>query len=321
MDVTDSKPRNGVILAIAGLVLGAPSIMLWLGRWKLALVYFLASLAIIALCLAFSRAGAFTGIKLSIEVVRLALLPVAITGIVHAFRLGRLPLPGAWYSPWYIALVAPIAILLLVAFAIRTLLLQPFHIPSGSNEPNIMVGDYVFVSKSAYGYSRYSFPYGVFDFAGRSGGALPARGDMAVFRHAQNTDIDYIKRVIGLPGDRVQMKGGVLHINGEAAMLVSVTPGPALDTGDGGKFFRETLPGGHSYVVKDIDPDSSGDNTEEYLVPEGQYFTLGDNRDNSQDSRQSQFGFIPAENFIGPVSFRFWNSEGFPVQGRPEEAP
>jgi signal peptidase I len=214
---------------------------------------------------------------------------------------------------------------LLIAFFVRTFFYQPFNIPSASMYPTLKIGDYLFVSKLSYGYSKYSFnfTFGAFgttlikccplDFPGRVVLAEdPQRGDVAVFKLPSDTDVDYIKRVIGLPGDRIQMKGGVLYINGEA-----VKKEAAGTFGNGNReagnytdqvpMFRETLPNGVSYFVLDA-ADSDADNTEEYMVPAGHYFMMGDNRDNSQDSRfQNVVGYVPVENYVGRADIIFFS--------------
>ena len=225
-------------------------------------------------------------------------------------------------GPWKIFLwvVGFSAIGLPALILIRTLLYQPFNIPAASSEPNYMVGDYIFVSKSAYGYSKYSFsPFNFFSFDGRTGSNLPAAGDVVVFKYPSDTSVDYIKRVVGLPGDRIQMIAGVLNINGVPVKLEPVELAPEYYDMDGVKFFRETLPSGRSYVVSDLG-DTSGDNTEEYVVPPKHYFMMGDSRDNSQDSRfLDKVGYVPEENIVGRVSILAFNKNGISTSNRPEE--
>ena len=198
---------------------------------------------------------------------------------------------------------------LVLAMVIRTVLFQPFTIPSGSMMPTLLVGDYIFVNKFAYGYSKYSLPFSPNLFSGRIFGSQPARGDVVVFRFPPNPDIDYIKRVIGLPGDRVQMIAGVLHVNGEAVPKEpdgTFTSDYKMDPGEDVPVFRETLDTGVAYDTLDQSPNSRGDNTREFIVPEGHYFMMGDNRDNSADSR-FDVGFVPAENLIGRASLIFFS--------------
>jgi len=195
---------------------------------------------------------------------------------------------------------------LILALVVRTLLFQPFTIPSGSMLPNLLVGDYLFVSKFSYGYSRFSLPFSPNLFDGRIWAGSPERGDVVVFKYPPNPQLDYIKRVVGLPGDKIQMINGVLHINGEAVKREAAgtwTPengGPAIPV------FRETLPNGVSYDTLDVNPASEGDNTAVFEVPPGQYFFMGDNRDNSLDSR-FDVGFVPAENLVGPAQIIFFS--------------
>ena len=198
----------------------------------------------------------------------------------------------------------------------RIFLYQPFNIPSGSMENTLLVGDYLFVSKYKYGYSQYAFPYDIIPFSGRIWEGKPERGDIAVFRKPTNLQEDFIKRVIGLPGDRVQMKDGVLHINGTAVPKNRVDDYEEPDSfGNSRKIhrFEETLPNGHKYHVLDRTPDGSGDDTNEFVVPDGHYFMMGDNRDNSSDSRfqgSGDVGFVPLKNFIGRAEIIFFSTDG-----------
>ncbi|MGO6817000.1 signal peptidase I [Rhizobium leguminosarum] len=198
---------------------------------------------------------------------------------------------------------------LILAMVIRTVLFQPFTIPSGSMMPTLLVGDYIFVNKFAYGYSKYSLPFSPDVFSGRLFGADPKRGDIVVFRFPPNPEIDYIKRCIGLPGDHIQVTDGVLYVNGKPVPKVadgSFTSDYKLDPGADVPVFRETLDNGKSYDTLDQSPVSRGDNTREFIVPEGHYFMMGDNRDNSLDSR-FDVGFVPAENLVGRASVIFFS--------------
>lgn len=203
----------------------------------------------------------------------------------------------------------------LLALTFRSFFYEPFHIPSGSMKSNLLVGDYLFVSKPAYGYSRYSFPLGLPLFGGRAiFHDLPQRGDVVVFRPVTHPHVDYIKRVIGLPGDRIQMKDGVLHINGHAVKKEYVDD--FTDDEDPSNVmviarYRETLPEGKTYFVLDMTKFGDADNTPEYTVPEGKYFMMGDNRDNSTDSRfQNQIGFVPLENIVGRAKIIGFSTDG-----------
>jgi signal peptidase I len=200
---------------------------------------------------------------------------------------------------------------LILALIVRVFLFQPFNIPSGSMIPTLLIGDYLFVSKYSYGYSRYSFPFGLDLFPGRIWAADPERGDVVVFKLPRDNETDYIKRVIGLPGDEIQMVQGVLHINGEAVPKVKTTDYVVTEpSGRERRMARytETLPNGLSHPVLDLVKDGFGDNTEVYKVPEAHFFMMGDNRDNSTDSRfLSEVGFVPFENLVGKAQVIFFS--------------
>jgi signal peptidase I len=221
---------------------------------------------------------------------------------------------------------------LLIAGVFRTLFFQPFWIPSGSMKDTLLIGDFLFVNKMAYGYSSYSCPFALCPISGRLFGSEPERGDVVVFRHPVNGQ-DFIKRVVGLPGDSVQMKDGVLYLNGEAAPQVAngqfvetyelqgparaepaCTERPPVVGGDCSKEKAiETLPNGVQHSVLNIF-DSRFDDTGVFQVPEGHYFFVGDNRDNSKDSREKRefggVGFVPYENLIGRADRVMFSSAG-----------
>ncbi len=197
---------------------------------------------------------------------------------------------------------------LALAMVLRFTIAQPFRIPSGSMQPTLEVGDYIVVTKWSYGYGRYSFaPLEGLLPRGRLFGSQPQRGDVVVFRPPPEPSRDFIKRLIGLPGDRIQMINGVLHINGVAVEREAV--GTTMDCPDSvnnpteATLYRETLPNGVSYVTCDKGM-TELDNTREVTVPEGHYFMMGDDRDNSADSRvASVVGFVPYDNIVGPAQF------------------
>jgi signal peptidase I len=206
-------------------------------------------------------------------------------------------------SPWKIGLFAVLAFAVMILalsspLLIRTYLFQPFNSPSGSMAPTLLVGDYYFVSKYAY-----------------SGGAAPARGDVVAFLLPKDNSTAYIKRVVGLPGDRIQMKEGVLYINGAAVARERLPDFVGEDPcGAGGrtgtKRWRETLPNGVNYETLDCVDVGFYDNTNVYTVPEGRIFLLGDNRDNSTDSRVlSAIGYVPLGNLIGRAGMIFFSSD------------
>ncbi|WP_295813283.1 signal peptidase I [uncultured Nitratireductor sp.] len=201
---------------------------------------------------------------------------------------------------------------LLLALVIRTFLFQPFSIPSGSMRPTLLEGDYLFVTKWAYGYSRHSLPFSPPIFSGRIWASEPQRGDVVVFKFPPNPSIDYIKRVVGLPGDKIQMREGALYINDQAVEREKIGQIDDSDITEMDRpvdLYRETLPNGVSYETLDLTANGIGDNTREFIVPEGHYFMMGDNRDNSADSRFS-VGFVPAENLVGRANVIFFSIAG-----------
>jgi signal peptidase I len=204
-----------------------------------------------------------------------------------------------------IEVIKTVVYALLIALFLRVIFFQPFTIPSASMEPNLYEGDYIIVSKFSYGWSRHSIPFSPPIFEGRLMERAPERGDIAVFKLPSDGRTDYVKRIIGLPGDRIQMRGGLLWVNDKLVVRTEEAP-VQTDAGYGVvrdvPQFRETLATGRSYMTQDLGPDSEYDNTETYVVPEGFYFAMGDNRDNSLDSRVSPplgVGFVPADHLVG----------------------
>jgi signal peptidase I len=199
---------------------------------------------------------------------------------------------------------------MLIAIVIRTVAFEPFNIPSGSMIPTLLVGDYLFVSKFSYGYSRFSLPLSPPLFSGRIFGALPERGDVAVFKLPRDTSTDYIKRIIGLPGDRIQMIHGLLYVNGVQVPRQPV--GLYTVQGEGPdrlvKEYSEALPNGRTHMIIKESDEGGANDTPEYVVPPDHVFAMGDNRDNSQDSRyMNAVGFIPLENLVGRAEFLFFS--------------
>lgn len=214
-----------------------------------------------------------------------------------------------WIEVGKTALIAVIFALL-----IRTFLYEPFNIPSSSMKPTLDVGDYLFVEKPAYGYSRYSFPFGVAPLKGRVWDEEPTRGDVIVFWN-EKTNQNYIKRLVAMPGETVQVKRGRLYINGKKVEREKIDEKRVYEGPSRGyvmmREYMETLPGGTQHSIYEEGDNRGLDNTDRYTVPQGHYFLMGDNRDNSQDSRVAHaVGFVPYENLVGRADFIFFSTNG-----------
>ncbi len=202
----------------------------------------------------------------------------------------------------------------IIALVVRTVAYEPFNIPSKSMVPTLLVGDYLFVSKFSYGYSRYSLPFSLPLLPERVFFDMPERGDVVVFKLPSDNKTDYIKRIVGLPGDKIQVKGGILHINGKPVKREKVAD--FIDDDFNGykrriNRYKETLPNGRSHYILEETDTAPMDNTDVYTVPPGHFFGMGDNRDNSRDSRYlNGVGFIPRENLVGRADFMFFSING-----------
>lgn len=201
-----------------------------------------------------------------------------------------------------------------IALVVRTFAFEPFSIPSGSMIPTLLVGDYLFVSKYSYGYSRYSLPFGLPLISGRIFAAEPERGDVVVFKLPVDNTTDYIKRVIGLPGDRIQLKDGRLYINEK---MVERQPAGEFEVKNSYgltntyRRYLEVLPNGVRHYTLELSDHGPFDDTPVYTVPSGHYFMMGDNRDSSRDSRfLGEVGYVPFQNLIGRAEMIFFSVDG-----------
>lgn len=215
-------------------------------------------------------------------------------------------------------LIRFVLVWLTIIIVVRSFIVEPFNIPSGSMIPTLQVGDYVAVTKYNYGFSRFSLPFGVNIIPGRIFASEPHRGDVAVFRFTKNTSIDYIKRIVGLPGDHIQVRGGELYLNGTLVPRHSMGPYAAYDenrTRLAGTRYGEDLPGSggrgvvHHEILK-LTEDGEQNDTPEYVVPAGMFFAMGDDRDDSADSRfqgdePEDLGYVPMQNLVGKAQFVF----------------
>ena len=210
----------------------------------------------------------------------------------------------------FIETIKTIISAVLIALVIRTFAFEPFNIPSGSMLPTLLVGDYLFVSKYSYGYSKHSFPLSFMPISGRYFFSEPKRGDVAVFKLPRDNKTDYIKRIVGLPGDKIQLQAGRLFINGNLVYRDRVED--FVDDNSfnfTSKMFLEKLPNNNDHFILELGDNYLFDNTREFIVPDEHYFMMGDNRDNSEDSR-SQVGFVPKENLVGRAEILFFSTNG-----------
>ena len=208
--------------------------------------------------------------------------------------------------------IKSIIIAIFIALLIRSFIFEPFNIPSGSMKPNLLVGDFIFVSKYSYGFSKHSLPFSIPIISGKLFSNTPERGDVVVFKTPENNRTDYIKRVIGLPGDKIEIKNGIIFINGSEILRKKLNDFIDTDNKTSNKrvrmyneyFFNKEI------NILDITDNGIADNTQLFNVPENHFFVMGDNRDNSQDSRFiSTVGFIPYENLVGKAQFIFFSLE------------
>ena len=205
-----------------------------------------------------------------------------------------------------------ILIAIFIALLIRSFIFEPFNIPSGSMKPNLLVGDFIFVSKYSYGFSKHSLPFSIPLIPGKIFSNTPERGDVVVFKTPENNRTDYIKRVIGLPGDKIEIKNGIIFINGSEILRKKLND--FIDTDNKTSHKRVRMYNEYFFNkeinILDITDNGIADNTQLFIVPENRFFVMGDNRDNSQDSRFiSTVGFIPYENLVGKAQFIFFSLE------------
>lgn len=303
------RPWSTVAVA---LIFGPGIGMLYLGKGRKGLAYL--AVEIVAIAVPFIAAH-FELFDLDASPDLMAVL-VRIIGVPHCYFVsGELhgETPSAWFARWYnlvlVFLIAPLA----APLFIRSFLWEPFVMGASSMLPGLGNGDYLFASKYTYGYSSLSLPFGRPDFSGRIFFTPPERGDLVVFKLPRDNEIDYIKRLIGLPGDRIQIKEGHLYINGEVVAREHLGEYVIRNRRGDSKsmpLYLETLPNGRSHRIIEISDQMPLDNTDEFLVPESHYFAMGDNRDNSMDSRVlAGVGFVPEENLVGRVAPVFWNGE------------
>ena len=204
-----------------------------------------------------------------------------------------------------------ISLAVFIALIIRSFVAEPFNIPSGSMKPNLLVGDFIFVSKWSYGYSKHSLPFSIPIIPRKIFTKTPNRGDVVVFKTPEDNRTDYIKRVIGLPGDQIRIVKGQIYLNDSLIQRKKIKDFIENDKNSSLKRIRmyEEYHNDRVFKILDIMDNGIADNTELFIVPEGHFFAMGDNRDNSQDSRFKTVGFIPFENLVGKARFIFFSLE------------
>ena len=305
-------PRSRWSTALVSLFGGPFGGFLWIGAGRAATAWLVVvSLAALAIC--YAGFPVLPGANLA-WLADLSGLGLAVLSAAIVVPFARRFKPDKWYAHGFWVLILVALTSYGAALAIRTFLFQPFSMPSASMEPTLQLGDYFFASKYAYGYGRYSAPFGSLPVEGRVLGSLPRRGDVVVFRPRSDPETDYVKRIVGMPGDRIQMIDGRLNINRVPVELEDLGE-YATDDIRSARLQRETLPEGVSYLVIDYTEPSIGDDTPEIVVPAGEYFMLGDNRDNSADSRFTM-GTVPYANLVGKAVRLFWNSNGVDYAAR-----
>ncbi|MBL6946583.1 MAG: signal peptidase I [Rhodospirillales bacterium] len=278
--------------------------MFYLGRGRSGIIYLAIGIVLASLGLA---AIFFGWIDIAPKLLlAIGIFAVQIVGVPHCYFVARRSFgerPKVWFSRWYSIIILALIFPNLLATTIRNFVVEPFNIPSGSMLPTLLVGDHIWVSRYAYGHSRNSLPFDLPLFQGRIFAKQPKRGDVIVYKRPPENQIDYIRRIVGLPSDTVQYKGGRLHING--------TPVKREPTGkfEGLSRYVETLPNGRQHHILEMSDTSPADNTPVFVVPEGHYFGLGDNRDNAYDCRFQENPCIPFENIVGRFESVYWNSE------------
>lgn len=298
--------------------------MLYLGRLDWALLYIVIP-AVLLFAAIFGLSPDGFGLvnrwvsPIGLSALDLTALTIGLAAAFHCYILAKrlTKIPKVWYARWWgIVIIAPVLAFVPLTL-VRTFVVQPFNIPSGSMLPTLEVGDILFAQKYPYGFNKYSFPFVLQPLFGTEKyfETEPKRGDIVIFKLPRENRSDYVKRVVGLPGDRIRMAQGRLVINGERVPQEQVEDyfwGSFTNDNTTVRQFVETLPNGVSYRTLDVLKQSRPDNTDVYVVPDEHYFVMGDNRDNATDSRFTAIGFIPKENIYARVYWIWFNTN----QGR-----
>lgn len=326
-DAIAARPRGVKSTAAISFIFSAFAGYLWIGRGRQALCFAIGATLVSFAAIGVVLAGVLPPLPVLVWLTPyfpfLAFILVGLISIILVMPSRQESRPDRWYARSWGFLVSLLGYLLvgsIIGEGIRGLVVQTFSVPSSSMEPTLREGDYFTVDKSAYGWSHYSFSYDFGPASGRILSAMPKRGDIVTLRHPGVPGVDYVERLIGLPGDRVQMIEGILHLNGQPAKVEAVGPTQNGLDGRPATILRETLPDGTSYLIQDMTADGMADDTQEFVVPDNHFFLLGDNRDNSNDSR-IELGFVPFENLLGRAEWIYWNSAGVEYRDRRDLLP
>lgn len=308
------KTRKPAAAILVTLIFGPMIGMFYLGKGRMGIAYLLAGIAVLATFILILHLGIADISKTFIPI--FTMLPIRIVGAGHSYILSKSSLfevPKVWFSRWHSIIVIWLALNTALPFIIPTFLWEPFNIPSSSMLPTLLIGDELFVSKYSYGYSRHSINLAFLTFSGRLFFTEPQRGDIAVYRTPIEPDINRINRIIGLPGDQLQMINGILHLNGKAVSrrkTETYTYTDSMEKIVSTHQFVESLPNDRHYSILEESDFEFFDNTPVFTVPAGHYFGMGDNRDNSLDSRSlEKVGYIPVEYLVGKLSIIYWNEK------------